>query len=54
VAVIPYGQVTSYGAIAQSSTDPKTGLIPAARALGAAADRHPISIIIPCHLVIGA
>jgi len=46
---IPYGQTTSYGQIAQHLGNPR-----AARAVGAANGRNPISIIIPCHRVIGA
>lgn len=46
---IPYGETTSYGEIAQRIGHPR-----AARAVGAANGRNPISIIIPCHRVIGA
>jgi methylated-DNA-[protein]-cysteine S-methyltransferase len=46
---IPYGETTSYGEIAQRIGRPR-----AARAVGAANGRNPISIIIPCHRVIGA
>ena len=45
---IPYGQTTSYGAIAQ-----KIGKPQASRAVGAANGQNPIPIIIPCHRVIG-
>jgi len=46
---IPYGQTRSYGEIAQAIGRPK-----AMRAVGAANGRNPISIIAPCHRVIGA
>ncbi len=46
---IPYGETTSYGAIAASIGSPK-----AVRAVGAANGRNPIPVIIPCHRVIGA
>ena len=44
---IPYGQVTTYGALAK-----KTGSF--ARAVGSAVGRNKISILIPCHRVVGA
>jgi methylated-DNA-[protein]-cysteine S-methyltransferase len=46
---IPYGQTASYGEIARAIGRP-----PAVRAVGAANGRNPISIIVPCHRVIGA
>lgn len=46
---IPYGQTRSYGDIARACGNPK-----ASRAVGMANNRNPISIIIPCHRVIGA
>ena len=46
---IPYGKTTHYGAVAQRIGKPS-----AVRAVGAANGRNPISIIIPCHRVIGA
>lgn len=46
---IPYGKTLSYGAVAQSIGNPK-----ASRAVGMANNRNPISIIVPCHRVIGA
>lgn len=46
---IPYGETTTYAAIAQRLGKPK-----AARAVGMANGRNPIPIIIPCHRVIGA
>ena len=46
---IPTGQTTSYGNIGQSISKPS-----AVRAVGAAVGRNPISIIVPCHRVLGA
>lgn len=46
---IPYGKTVSYRDIAEQVNLPK-----AARAVGMANGRNPISIIIPCHRVIGA
>jgi O-6-methylguanine DNA methyltransferase len=46
---IPYGQTLSYGELARRLGDP--GL---SRAVGAANGANPISIIVPCHRVIGA
>ena len=45
---IPYGQTTTYGQLAQSLGDRAK-----AQAVGAANGRNPISIIVPCHRVIG-
>jgi methylated-DNA-[protein]-cysteine S-methyltransferase len=46
---IPAGRTRTYGEIARS-----IGRDGAARAVGAAAGRNPIAIIIPCHRAIGA
>ena len=46
---IPSGQTSSYGALAA-----KIGLPKAVRAVGAANGANPISIVLPCHRVIGA
>jgi methylated-DNA-[protein]-cysteine S-methyltransferase len=46
---IPYGQTTTYSAIAETISRPA-----AVRAVGAANGANPIPIIIPCHRVIGA
>ncbi|HEU0196817.1 MAG TPA: methylated-DNA--[protein]-cysteine S-methyltransferase [Nevskiaceae bacterium] len=46
---IPYGQAISYGELARRVGNPK-----ASRAVGLANGRNPISIIVPCHRVIGA
>jgi len=46
---IPYGQTRSYKQIAEQIGRPR-----AYRAVGMANNRNPISIIVPCHRVIGA
>ena len=46
---IPFGQTKSYGEIARSIGSPN-----AQRAVGAANGRNPISIVVPCHRVIGS
>jgi methylated-DNA-[protein]-cysteine S-methyltransferase len=46
---IPIGQTTRYAALAAAIGKPS-----AARAVGAAVGRNPISVIVPCHRVIGA
>lgn len=46
---IPYGATISYGELAK-----RVGNAHASRAVGLANGRNPISIIVPCHRVIGA
>lgn len=46
---IPYGRTLSYGQIAKAIGKPT-----AARAVGAANGQNPVSIIVPCHRVIGS
>ena len=46
---IPYGQTMSYGQQARALGDPNK-----ARAVGGANGKNPISIIVPCHRVVGA
>ncbi len=50
---IPYGETTTYGALA-AKAETRLGRKTAARAVGAAVGRNPISILIPCHRVLGA
>lgn len=50
---IPYGKTASYGTIAKR-LEKSTGKRMAAQAVGGAVGRNPISILIPCHRVIGA
>ncbi|HEX4463905.1 MAG TPA: methylated-DNA--[protein]-cysteine S-methyltransferase [Solirubrobacterales bacterium] len=45
---IPYGQTTTYGEMAQELGDPAL-----AREVGAAVGRNPLSIVVPCHRVVG-
>jgi len=46
---IPYGETATYGALALELGDPRK-----VRAVGLANGRNPISIVVPCHRVIGA
>jgi methylated-DNA-[protein]-cysteine S-methyltransferase len=46
---IPSGQTSTYGALAEKIGAPK-----AVRAVGAANGANPISIVLPCHRVIGS
>ncbi len=50
---IPYGAVTTYGELARTLAV-RTGSKPSARAVGGAVGHNPISILIPCHRVVGA
>lgn len=50
---IPYGQTTTYGQIAKTM-EVLTGKASSAQAVGGAVGHNPISIIIPCHRVVGA
>ena len=49
---IPYGTVTTYGALAQKLRD--RGVSAAAQAVGGAVGHNPISILIPCHRCVGS
>jgi methylated-DNA-[protein]-cysteine S-methyltransferase len=46
---IPYGETISYGELARRIGQPA-----ASRAVGAANGKNPLSIVVPCHRVIGA
>src|SRR4051812_17404062 len=46
---IPYGETATYGELAA-----RLGTPTAARAVGSANGRNPISIVVPCHRVIGS
>lgn len=46
---VPFGKTASYGDIAHAIRNEK-----AVRAVGAANGRNPISIVVPCHRVIGS
>jgi methylated-DNA-[protein]-cysteine S-methyltransferase len=49
IAAVPYGEVLTYGELARSA-----GAEGSARAAGAATGRNPLSIIVPCHRIVGA
>ena len=49
LALVPYGEVTTYGALAREARRPQ-----AARAVGTVMNRNPIPIVLPCHRVVGA
>ena len=46
---IPYGETTSYGAIARAIGRPED-----AREVGSAVGRTPVPIVVPCHRVVGS
>jgi len=49
LAEIPYGELTTYSAIAEKIGNPK-----AVRAVGGANAKNPLPIVLPCHRVIGS
>ena len=51
---IPYGQTITYGEIAERIAAQTGSGNMSAQAIGGAVGRNPISLIIPCHRVIGA
>ena len=50
---IPYGQTTTYGALAQKLAQHQGLAHMSAQAVGGAVGRNKISILIPCHRVVG-
>lgn len=48
LAEIPYGETTTYGEIARELGD-----VTLARAVGGAVGHNPLSVIVPCHRVVG-
>ncbi len=48
LCAVPYGTTTTYGEIARTMGRPN-----ASRAVGGSMNRNPITIIIPCHRVLG-
>jgi methylated-DNA-[protein]-cysteine S-methyltransferase len=46
---IPRGKTLGYGALAQQIAKPQ-----ASRAVGAAVGRNPVSVVVPCHRVVGS
>ena len=51
---IPYGEVISYGEIAKEIAKKQRKTQMSAQAVGSAVGHNPISIIIPCHRVVGS
>ncbi len=51
---IPAGATTTYGSLARQVAESRDGRIPSAQAVGGAVGHNPVSIIIPCHRVVGA
>lgn len=51
---IPYGAVTTYGAIARQIAARNQIESMSAQAVGGAVAHNPISILIPCHRVVGS
>ena len=51
---IPYGEVTTYGALAKMAAMEMGRTSFSAQAVGGAVGHNPISIVIPCHRVVGA
>jgi methylated-DNA-[protein]-cysteine S-methyltransferase len=49
LATIPYGDTWSYRELAEAIGNPK-----AVRAVGLANGKNPVSIVVPCHRVVGA
>jgi methylated-DNA-[protein]-cysteine S-methyltransferase len=46
---VPYGELTTYGALAARAGRPR-----AARAVGTVMNRNPVPIVLPCHRVVGS
>ena len=49
LARVPFGETTTYGALAQRVGAPR-----AARAVGTVMNRNPLPIVLPCHRVVGS
>jgi methylated-DNA-[protein]-cysteine S-methyltransferase len=49
LARVPYGELTTYGALAADAGKPR-----AARAVGTVMNRNPVPIVLPCHRVVGS
>ncbi|MDR3257985.1 MAG: methylated-DNA--[protein]-cysteine S-methyltransferase [Fusobacteriaceae bacterium] len=52
LSAIPHGKTTTYGKIAKEISD-NNGIRTSPRAVGHAVGHNPISLVIPCHRVIG-
>jgi len=48
IARVPYGETITYGELAA-----RAGAPGAARAAGAATGRNPLSVVVPCHRIVG-
>lgn len=53
LTTIPYGRLVTYGELGRRIEE-ETGTRTSARAIGGAVGRNPISIVLPCHRVIGS
>lgn len=51
---VPYGEVTTYGKVAEEIAKERGIAKMSAQAIGGALAHNPISIIIPCHRVVGS
>jgi methylated-DNA-[protein]-cysteine S-methyltransferase len=51
---IPFGSTTTYGTLSRQLAAQREGRRPAAQAVGGAVGHNPLTIIIPCHRVIGS
>lgn len=54
MAAVPYGETTTYGALAAQAAAPGQNPRLLARAVGRAVGANPILILLPCHRVLGA
>lgn len=54
LTAIPYGKTTTYGAIAAELAALRGVPRISAQAVGQAVGRNPVSLIVPCHRVVGA
>lgn len=54
LCAIPYGETTTYGEIAAQLARQRGLAHMSAQAVGGAVGRNPVSIIVPCHRVLGA
>lgn len=51
---IPYGETVTYGELAQAAAGQRGLSCMSAQAVGGAVGHNPISLIVPCHRVVGA
>lgn len=54
LCAIPYGQTTTYGALARQLAQRRGLPRMSPQAVGGAVGRNPVSILVPCHRVVGA